>query len=206
MAQLPATKTPMTAAQALYVLGSALGSDAAALPMVAAQSAVETAHWAAMWRWNFGNVTAGPGEDYQILPGNPLHFKVYESAEDGARDYVRWLRTRGVLAYAIRGDLDGYIENLKSHGYLGFIGRAMPNGRVVSQSDYDQYARGIAGLIHTFASMTPQPFRSATSSLVRMGSTRGRKIVTVGAVAGLGIALAILAAGSSGKRAVGPRS
>jgi len=205
MAQIAATKTPMTAAQALYVLGGALGSEAAALPMVAAQSAVETAHWGAMWHWNFGNVTAGPNDDYQILPGNQLHFKVYASAEEGARDYVRWLRSRGVLAYALRGDLDGYIENLKSHGYLGFIGRVSPDGHVVSQDDYDKYARGIGGLIHTFASMVPQPFRTVTSSLVRFGSARGRKIATAGAIAGLGIALAVLAAGSSGKRVARPR-
>jgi len=206
MTQVAATKTPMTAAQALYVLRDALGAEAAALPMVAAQSADETAHWNAMWHWNFGNVTAGPSDDYQILPGNHLRFKVYASAEEGARDYVRWLRSRGVLAYALRGDLDGYIESLKSHGYLGFIGRMAPDGHVVSQDDYDKYARGIGGLIHTFTNMVPQPFRSAATSLIRFNSTRGRKIVTVGAVAGLGIALAVLAVTSSGKRAVGPRS
>jgi|GEM_PF-4560210 len=163
MSQIPAAKTPLAAPQALSFLADALGSERRALPMVAAQSAVETGHWNAMWHWNFGNVTvADASADYQILPSrppNPLHFKVYDSPEQGARDYVAWLRKRGVLDYGLRNDLAGYVEHLKSGGYLGFIGRTAPDGHVVSDKDYDDYLRGIAGLIRTFEKMVPAPLR-----------------------------------------------
>jgi hypothetical protein len=195
VSQLSAVRTSLPAPQALYVLGHALGSDVRALPMVAAQSAHETAHWTAMWRWNFGNVTAGPGDDYQVLPGLPtMHFKTYDTAEQGARDYIQWLRSRGVLDYALRGDLDGYVDHLKAHGYLGFIGRVAPDGHIISDDDYDSYRRSIAGMIGSFEHLLPEPLRG-TVVLLR-GSTAQRKAVTVAAVLGVGIALAI--SGSSG--------
>jgi hypothetical protein len=180
MAQVAAERTTLTPAQALGVLAEALGPDRAALPMVAAQSAVETGHWKAMWHWNFGNVTADASSDYQILPKNQLHFKVYGSPQEGARDYIAWLRRRGILDYAIRGDLPGYIAHLKSAGYLGFVGRTAPGGHVVSDKDYDDYASGIAGLIRSFETMRPEPIARA---VVRSGSTRGRAIVTAAAIA-----------------------
>ena len=186
MAQLSAERTTLTAPQALAVLGDALGPDRRALPMVAAQSAVETGHWKAMWRWNFGNVTADAASDYQILPKNPLHFKVYGSPEEGARDYVEWLRKHGVLDYALRGDLSGYMAHLKSAGYLGFIGRTAPGGHVVSEQDYDDYMRGISGLVHTFENMAPEPLRAA-SVYARTSNPTGRKVVTALAI-GLGTA------------------
>jgi hypothetical protein len=189
MAQIAAEKTLLTAPQALYALGKALGSDIRALPMVAAQSAVETGHWQSMWHWNFGNVTAGPSNDYQILPKNPLHFRVYNSPDEGARDYVEYLRRRGLLDFALRNDLAGYMARLKATGYLGFVGRLKPDGTPVTDSEYDTYGRNIGSLVARFANMAPQPFRWAMAQ----GSTTARKVVTAAAVMGLGIALAISA-------------
>jgi len=193
MSQIPAAKTPLSAPQALSVLADALGADRRALPMVAAQSAVETNHWTAMWHWNFGNVsTADPATDYQILPSrppNPIHFKVYSSPEQGARDYVAWLRKRGVLDYALRNDLAGYGAHLKSGGYLGFIGRTAPNGHVVSDKDYDDYMRGIAGLVHSFENMLPEPLRDVSVYARQKSLSAAKKAWP--ALALLGVALLV---------------
>ena len=186
MAQIEAVKTPLPPPQALSVLGEALGPDRLrALPMVAAQSAHETKIWQGMWRWNFGNVTqADPSMNFQLLPvkGPSPRFRAFDSPQEGARDYVEFLRKRGVLDYALRGDLSGYIAHLKATGYLGYVGRVAPDGHVVSDAEYDVYGRSIASLIHTLATLAPEPLRMGAFVAERaapfvLGTPRKREAV-----------------------------
>ncbi len=155
--EVPALRTPMDGPSALAAL-LAGGCPRAALAMVAAQSAVETDAWRAMWRWNFGNVTAAGAQDYQILPGNPLHFRAFASPTAGAAAMVAWLARRGCLPYAEAGDLDGFVAALERSCYLG----CLPPSGSASQADYDSYRRAIAARMRELSGVTPAPSPGGT--------------------------------------------
>lgn len=117
------------------------GVSESAARMLAAQSALETAGWAAMWNNNLGNITTS-GADYVLLPGNRLHFKEYASLHAGAVDFVDYLTKRGLLPFAESGDLQGYVDRLQAIGYAG-------------NADYGAYAAGMRGWMHKLASVRP---------------------------------------------------
>lgn len=106
-----------------------------------AQSALETAHWAAMWNWNAGNVTTLG--DYILLPGNPLHFKSYSTLGDGCLGMLQWLNAHGVMGAAHNDDLDAYVAALKVGAYLG------------EQGNYASYQAGIASYITKYSTLNP---------------------------------------------------
>ncbi len=109
--------------------GSAPGDRTVAL--LTAQWAHETAHGASMYNYNFGGIKGvGPSglsvqqktregagaTERQIMD----HFRAYDSAEDGANDYVRLLTERypEALSAAERGDASGFVRGLKQRGYF----------------------------------------------------------------------------------------
>ena len=152
--QLPAVRTGATAGNVLQALLDA-GVPASGIRMVAAQSAIETAGWAQMWGWNAGNITAKDSEDYQILPGNKLHFRVFESLDDGVGALVTWLGHRGVLPYAVHGDLSGYVQRLADTCYAGCIGMTDPNGFTTTRATYDAYQSGMGAWMSKLSSVQP---------------------------------------------------
>ena len=178
--QYAAQRTPISAPQALGILQAALppGTSARALAIVAAQSDVETAAWAAMWLWNFGNITAVSGQDYQILPGLTGSFRAYAAPIDGAADYVRWLSTRGVLPYALTGDVAGYVGALRAGCYLGCIGQTDQRGHTVSQSDYDAYQSAISARMARYETMVPIPYSAGLS--VGQALLAGASLLAIG--------------------------
>jgi len=186
MPQIQAVKTPLTPPQALGVLASALGpSRAVALPMVAAQSASETDHWRSMWNWSFGNVTtANPSKDtFHTLGKNGLFYKSFDSPENGASEYIDALQRRGILDCALRRDMGCYAAKIAASHYLGFIGRVAPDGKLVTQQQYDTYASNIAGLVRHFESMTPESLQRAQAPTPKKRSVMLVLSLALGAVA-----------------------
>jgi len=158
-AQVPTQKTTLTYGQALGAFLAA-GCPQAALLMVAAQSAVETAAWKSMAGWNAGNVTptaaqvsAGVPWDDQGIRG--MKYIVYPDAVDGAKGMLSWLSSHGLLSRAEANDLSGYIAQLRSGCYLGCIGQTDSTGHTVSQTDYDNYQAGIASWMQTLRGVQP---------------------------------------------------
>jgi hypothetical protein len=129
---LPATRTDSTAADVEAALLAA-GCPFAAVKIVAAQSAHETAGWkGGLWNWNVGNLTQpDPHQTCVTQPGNALHFAAYANLTAGARAYVDLLKRIGALPLAVAGDLAGYVAELKQHNYAG-------------NADYLAYEAGIA--------------------------------------------------------------
>lgn len=100
------------------------------LDTLTAQSALETASGNKMYNYNFGGIKgASPtGETArygtrEVINGESVHikdgFRAYRSLDDGARDFVSLLSRRyaPALEKADRGDVVGYAESLRSHGY-----------------------------------------------------------------------------------------
>jgi len=100
-------------------------------------SALLTAHWAletdagrCMPGHNFAGIkatAAAPGKSFPTLEGHGAaqrhvnaRFRIYESAEAGALDYVRLLATRypDALAAARAGDSAGFARALSEGGYF----------------------------------------------------------------------------------------
>jgi hypothetical protein len=131
------TRTPISSGQALGALRAAGAGKG--LIVVAAQSALETAGWSAMWNWNFGNITT-TGSDYVTLPGNALHFQAYASEAEGASAFIAYLRAKGLLG--LTGDLAAYVERLKEINYAG-------------DTDYGAYEAGIARWITQLGGVVP---------------------------------------------------
>ena len=67
MGWLPALRTPLTAREAAQALADASGLRGSALAVAIAQTALETDQWRALWRFNFGNLKATTGQDFQTL-------------------------------------------------------------------------------------------------------------------------------------------
>jgi hypothetical protein len=161
----PAPKTPLTPAQALYVLQEVLpaGTSRTALDMIAAQSAVETARWTEMFGWNFGNVTPSAsqlaaGADYfSHANTGTMKYLAFDNPVAGGAAMVAWLTSHGLLTPAENGDLAGYMAALQAGSYLGTVGLTDGSGHTVSQSDYTNYQNDIASIMGTLASVTPEP-------------------------------------------------
>jgi hypothetical protein len=93
--------TPVTAEHAADLLGEAFYLEvgvhpgARLLALLLAMSDLETAGWARLRNWNFGNIIATDPEaqDWYAAndSGNARKFRAYDSAEDGARAFVNQL-------------------------------------------------------------------------------------------------------------------
>ena len=126
-----ATRTPTTSADVMAALRDA-GAPEAAVKMVAAQSAFETAGWTGLWNWNLGNIIQpDTSKPYVMQPGNVLPFRSYPSLAAGAKAYVDLLTRKGIIQYASSGDLTGYVQALRAAGYAG------------PDANYDAYQNGM---------------------------------------------------------------
>lgn len=118
----PGTLTRATAGEVLAALRAAQ-CPPSALYWAAAQSALETATWSAMWNWNVGNITT-KGRVYVLLPGLGQHFAAYASLEAGARAFVGYLDSHHVLEAT---SLEDYCARLDAIPYAtapgGYTGK-----------------------------------------------------------------------------------
>lgn len=143
--QVAAVNTPVTPGQVLGAILATGVSDTASRILLA-QSAFETGGWkGGLWSYNLGNITTASG-DYQILPGNALHFKAYGNLEDGAADYVAFLARRGLVTIADTGDLTAYVQRLKETNYAG----------ADTGSTYATYQAGMASWMNRLANVQPE--------------------------------------------------
>ena len=139
-------------------------------------TALLTAHWAletdagrSMPGHNFAGIKAAPGAPGKSFPTVEGHgptrrevsarFRMYESAEAGAHDYVRLLATRypDAVAAARAGDSKGFVGALARGGYF----TAAP----------DHYAAGfehrLATLEQGVADCTPSPSGTLADAALR---------------------------------------
>ncbi len=127
-----------------YSAETAFIPPATALAMLLAHSALETAEWAKMRGWNFGNVTAfGHDRPYYVLhgiteyvDGKPvvvdMLFRWYPSSSLGAWDFVHVLRTRFPGAWAL-------LESRDPKAYAFSLAEAK-----YYTGSRDKYAEGLA--------------------------------------------------------------
>ncbi|MHB8331500.1 MAG: hypothetical protein ACYDDA_04935 [Acidiferrobacteraceae bacterium] len=165
MGEVATTPTPLTRAQALGALLAA-GVPQSALPMVAAQSAVETNAWGSTTghgfnNYNFGNTTpsasqiaAGISWMTQGVPN--MKYIAFDDPVSGAKSMLGWITSHGLLPYAENNDLAGYTAKLEAGCYLGCVGRVDPsNGQVITQQAYTNYQNGIASWMNTLRNVQP---------------------------------------------------
>jgi len=131
------TRTPLSGSQAADALGAAwqgaLGQPPTprTLSILVGQWAHETGRGKAMLNYNFGGLKgtgpSGASTAYQTHEGAGAsqiqiqdRFRAYDSAEQGASDYLSLLSRRypDALQAAGRGDAVGFVQALKSRGYF----------------------------------------------------------------------------------------
>lgn len=144
-------RTPLTGTQAADALQAAWQGAMGRAPsqntlsILVGQWAHETGRGSAMLNYNFGGIKGtGPGGAstvYTTHEGSGAseiqirdRFRAYDSAEQGASDYLSLLQRRypEALQAAERGDPTGFVQALKARGY--FTG------------DEASYAKSVAGL------------------------------------------------------------
>ncbi|HTQ06249.1 MAG TPA: glucosaminidase domain-containing protein [Polyangiaceae bacterium] len=143
-------RTPLTTDQASSLIGNALERVTGEKPkpetvaILTAQWAHETGHGASMFNYNFAGIKgAGPtglsvsqrtregyGSSERTITDN---FRAYQTAEEGARDYVSLLKSRfpGAFEAAKSGDPTATVHALKQEGY--FTGDEVAYTRSVTQ-------------------------------------------------------------------------
>jgi hypothetical protein len=130
-------RTRLTPDQASTAIREALSRTTGTAPneqtvaLFTAQWAHETAHGASMYNYNFGGIKGtgptGLSVQQRTREGSGTNerqvtdrFRAYESAEDGANDYVKLLTQRypEAVSAAQRGDASGFVRGLKQRGYF----------------------------------------------------------------------------------------
>jgi hypothetical protein len=178
-----AVRTPLTSGEAASALTRAWTEitgeppSAETTSLLTAQWAHETARGASMYNYNFGGIKGeGPsglsvaqrtregwGENERTIVDR---FRAYESAEQGAVDYVALLARRFPQAVeaAKRGDAGGFVAALKARGY--FTG------------DEGAYTRSVHRLASEFSGidLPAQPARIGD----RFGAAQARAVATGG--------------------------
>jgi hypothetical protein len=148
-----AVQTNSTAAEILGALQEAGVSRNAAI-MLAAQSALETNGWnGGMWNFNLGDITTN-GPYYVLQPGLSLPFKAYGSLQEGATDFVQYIRSHGLMPFAESGDLQGYVDRLQAFGYAG------------PSANYTNYYNGMARWLKQLGAVAPAPRLKTNSFLI----------------------------------------
>jgi len=144
---VPAVRTSLGRSAIVAELGDAyraeFGEDPgpAQLAILAAQVGIETGNGEHLWCWNFGNIrgsykgqTTSLAHATEIIDGKevsvPGGFRAYPSAEEGARDFLRFLgvdttpnngrpnRYEAAWEAAKHGDVTAYVRALKQAGYF----------------------------------------------------------------------------------------
>jgi hypothetical protein len=151
MPQVAKEQTSATSSDIIEALVDAGVPTVNSARILAAQSAVETAGWQAMWNWNVGNITAGSPSTQSWVqqattgPAAPLQFLAFDSLQDGANYFVAFLQKRGVLQCANVGNLDGYVDALRRCNYAG------------PGADYARYRDGMAAWLKKLGGALPVP-------------------------------------------------
>lgn len=112
------------------------------LGMLLAHSAGETARWRSMYCWNYGFTTTLGSHDWFVLPGNPLHFRAFDDAPTGCRDWLEMLRDSFPQAWAELGSGDpaAYVRGLVQGRAGSYFGNGSP----------EAYERLVAGLYREY--------------------------------------------------------
>lgn len=144
MARLTDTKnTPLSEEEATFALRAGwknlMGEEPSidTLAILWAQSAHETGRWKFIYNYNFGNIKKTPDHDYcmyrcsEIInskeefydpPHFQTHFNAYNSAVDGATEYIKLLKDRKRYQEAWKelekGDPIKYCTAVKKAGYF----------------------------------------------------------------------------------------
>lgn len=147
------------------------------LDTLTAQAALETASGEKMYNFNFGGIKgASPtGETArygtrEVINGESVHikdgFRAYRSLEDGARDFVSLLSRRyaPALEKADRGDVVGYAESLRQHGYY--------------TAPVSEYASGLTRLVGELGGTVASPSK-VEAAPVAPGATSTGDLPTV---------------------------
>lgn len=143
-------RTPLTTEQASSLIGGALERVTGEKPkpetvaILTAQWAHETGHGASMFNYNFAGIKGtgptglsvsqrtreGYGSSERTITDN---FRAYQTAEEGAHDYVSLLKSRfpGAFEAAKSGDPAATVHALKQEGY--FTGDEVAYTRSVTQ-------------------------------------------------------------------------
>lgn len=174
--QVDAVKTPASAADVagavwrayVKLTGNSPPAESSYL-MPLAQSAFETGSWQKMIDWNTGYLTAAAGEDWFLAYSGSLHFKAYDSLDDGALAMMSWLFKHGALAAADANDLNAYGDALQRGCYVGCPWSC--GAGIDPATCRARYMGGIASLMHRYAGVVPAPASSPsqnnTSALVK---------------------------------------
>ncbi|MFO0729132.1 MAG: glucosaminidase domain-containing protein [Myxococcota bacterium] len=134
---VPVQKTPMSGSEAADALSKAwtkrYGTPPSkeTLSILTAQWALETGHGKSMCNYNFGGIKgtgpSGLSASYKTKEGWGAseisitdRFRAYNSAEEGASDYLALLDRRygNALDAARNGDAAGFVHGLKARGYF----------------------------------------------------------------------------------------
>lgn len=152
--------------------------SASMLDTLTAQAALETASGQKMYNYNFGGIKgASPtGETArygtrEVINGESVHikdgFRAYRSLDDGARDFVSLLSRRyaPALEKADRGDVVGYAESLRQHGYY--------------TAPVSEYASGLTRLVGELGGTVSSPPKVEAASPGGLGAPSTGDLPTV---------------------------
>ena len=162
MPRVTATKTPTTYPDVAAALIAGGAPTVYAVRVLAAQSALETARWSALYNWNLGNITTASSEDWYDV-GTGLHFKSYTSLQDGATSFIAYISKINALGLAAAGDVGSYVNRLRAANYYGDS----------SESARANYYNGIVSLMREFGSDIPDAYVSKNNNT---------RLLTVGVV------------------------
>jgi hypothetical protein len=144
-------RTPATPAEALAAIRQALSSypDATSqqLPLLWAQSSLETDRWRKMYGNNMGNLVAGSGWSGPTIMlrdgGADRAFRAYPDLTAGAADYVRLIHSRPAWwAGSQTGDPIAYAH-------------ALTEAPAYYEADPSRYARGMQARLAEFQGNPP---------------------------------------------------
>lgn len=125
MPQVPMSRTQPSqedlAAQLIAELTS-LGATATTGALLLALSNQETGTSANMWNWNVGNITTADDSLDWWSPttgaAKGLHFRAYETLDDGVRDFVRFIAGRPAMFNAAgTGDVSQFAQSIRDVKY-----------------------------------------------------------------------------------------
>jgi hypothetical protein len=132
-----ATRTPLDMSDFRGWLEVA-GTPQAAMPALLALLALEHGRGKSVWGHNWGNIVATGSQSFQVLPNNPLRFRVFASHEEGAREFLALMNRKPELwAAAQSGDPERFI---RAYEKSWLAGELAPEGR-----------KGLASLLREFA-------------------------------------------------------
>lgn len=193
-----AQRTPLTGGEAASALQGAWheltghAPSQETLSILVGQWAHETGRGSAMLNFNFGGIKGsgptGASTVYRTREGSGADeiqirdtFRAYESAEQGAADYLSLLSRRypDALQAAERGDATGFVQALKARGYFtgdeaSYIKSVSALSRQALTAGFDALGAGAGARAASTAAPLPAPDAfSLTEAAVRAAARPG---------------------------------